>query len=231
MPNLEMCNGSMRTVRLYGEMGRLFGRVHRVSLSSNTPREAFQFLLSSFPKMTAYLMNAQSRGIGFAIFIGKKNIPREELEFKANDDIRVAPIILGSKQGGWLQIVLGAILVVVGAFAEVFSAGTSTELVILGASMIAGGVVQLLTPVPKLRSSKDSAANTPSYYFNGPVNTTAQGHPVPVIYGGPMQVGSAVASAGISTDSTVSVYNQPIPGGSSGGGGGDLVGVNRILNR
>jgi hypothetical protein len=74
-----------------------------------------------------------------------------------------------------------------------------------GIAMIAGGVVQLLTPVPKGMSAKDASANTPSYNFNGPVNTEAQGHPVPLFYGGPMTVGSAVASAGIDTVDTAYV--------------------------
>ena len=41
--------------------------------------------------------------------------------------------------------------------------------------------------------------NKPSYSFNGAVNTTAQGHPVPVGYGR-LVVGSAVISAGIDVD-------------------------------
>ena len=40
--------------------------------------------------------------------------------------------------------------------------------------------------------------NTPSYLFNGAVNTTAQGHPVPIGYGR-LIVGSAVISASIVT--------------------------------
>ena len=68
-----------------------------------------------------------------------------------------------------------------------------------GISMVLGGVVQLLSP----QQTYDSAAserpeNRPSYNFNGPVNTTAQGHPVPLCYGR-MIVGSAVISAGIET--------------------------------
>ena len=68
----------------------------------------------------------------------------------------------------------------------------------MGASLIMGGVIELLTPQQKVTSSGDSADNTPSYNFNGPVNTTAQGHPVPLAYGEVM-TGSAVISAGVVT--------------------------------
>jgi hypothetical protein len=85
--------------------------------------------------------------------------------------------------------------------------------------MIAGGVVQLLTPLPKGLHSKDSAGNMPSYSFNGPVNTQAQGNPVPLLYGGPLKVGSAVISAGIDTLETVYAQGGLTVGHMGGGGG------------
>ena len=66
----------------------------------------------------------------------------------------------------------------------------------MGMSMMIGGVMQLLSPQIKELSAKDSAGNGASYHFNGVVNTTAQGNPVPLGYGR-MIVGSAVVSAGI----------------------------------
>lgn len=56
--------------------------------------------------------------------------------------------------------------------------------------------MQLISPQMKGLSAKDSAENKPSYNFNGAVNTTAQGNPVPLGYGR-MIIGSAVISAGI----------------------------------
>jgi len=88
--------------------------------------------------------------------------------------------------------------------------------------MIAGGVIQLLSPVPKGFSSKDSPGNTPSYAFNGPINTEAQGHPVPYFAGGPMWIGSAVISAGISVEDHSHAALAPISGAGSLGYGGDL---------
>ena len=65
--------------------------------------------------------------------------------------------------------------------------------------MVLGGVVQLLSPQQSYDSASSvSPENKPSYNFNGPVNTTAQGHPVPLCYGR-MIVGSAVISAGLET--------------------------------
>ena len=51
------------------------------------------------------------------------------------------------------------------------------------------------TPQQRLLSVR-TVRTTALHNFNGPVNTTAQGNPVPVIYG-EMIVGSATISAGI----------------------------------
>ena len=81
------------------------------------------------------------------------------------------------------------------------SAGTSTSLIVAGVAMMIGGAVQMLTPIPSstAQDQNNQPDNKPSYIFNGSVNTSAQGYPVPVGYGR-MVVGSAVISAGISVE-------------------------------
>jgi predicted phage tail protein len=53
----------------------------------------------------------------------------------------------------------------------------------LGAAMMLGGVVQMLSPQPAGLASKQSADNRASYAFGGVTNTAAQGYPVPLLYG------------------------------------------------
>jgi predicted phage tail protein len=185
----------MRTIRLYGELGSKFGRVHRAALDTNTPAEAVRYICSQFPAASAYFYGAQARGVGFAVFRGKENIGAENLhEPVGNDNIRIAPILMGSKNGGVFQIVLGVVLIAADTF--VFHTGYLTT---VGYSMVIGGVVQLLTPVPKGGKGQDRPENAPSYVFSGAVNTQAQGNPVPLLYGR-MIVGSAVISAGINAE-------------------------------
>ncbi|AHC48245.1 Phage tail assembly protein I [Achromobacter xylosoxidans NBRC 15126 = ATCC 27061] len=66
----------------------------------------------------------------------------------------------------------------------------------MGVSLALGGVVQMLSPQQRALSAADRPENGASYNFNGPVNTSAQGNPVPVLYGR-MIIGSATVSAGI----------------------------------
>jgi len=56
-----------------------------------------------------------------------------------------------------------------------------------------------LAGTPAAPGIAEKEANRPSFLFSNVVNTTAQGHCVPVGYGR-MRVGSAVISAGITTE-------------------------------
>lgn len=203
----------MTTIRLYGEMGRRFGRVHHAHLDTNTPAEAVRYLCSQFPKARAYLMGAKDRGKAFAVFRGKENLTREQLAEPAGaDDIRIAPVIIGAKSGGLFNMILGAVLIVAGVYFQ------NPYLVSTGVAMVAGGVVQLLTPMPKAPKGRDSPDNSASYVFNGAVNTQAQGNPVPLLYGR-MIVGSAVISAGINAETYTAQTPGVGPGYTPPGGG------------
>jgi len=47
--------------------------------------------------------------------------------------------------------------------------------------------------------ANEAPENKPSYIFNGVVNTARQGGRIPVLYGGPLLVGSMVVSSRINT--------------------------------
>jgi len=190
----------LRTIRLYGKLGARFGRKFRMAV--NSPAEAVRALCALLPGFQQYLTRASEEGVAFAVFIGKQNLTKEQLQDPpGQEDIRIAPVLAGSKRGGVLQVIVGIILVVVGTYTSIFSAGGTSPLIGLGWSMIVGGVMQMLAPQPRGLGSQDSVENRPSYSMNGTVNTQAQGNPVPVAYGGHdtkgMLVGSAVISGGI----------------------------------
>ena len=119
-------------------------------------------------------------------------------------------------------IVLGPIGAAIGLTGgATFAAGTgvATAIGFIGASLVLSGTAQLLSPTisdnpgtfgatsPTRQRARDSftpenneiADNRASYIFNGAVNLTAQGNPVPLLYGR-MRAGSVVVSAGLSTE-------------------------------
>lgn len=197
--------GQLRTIRLYGQLGAKFGRVHRLAVESCA--EAVQALSVIVPGFEKEMIGSKDRGIGYACFIGKRNLREENLiDLCGDNDIRIAPIIMGSKKGGLFSIILGAALFFTAPYlVNPATAGLLGEggAIMLGAAaagagklLMLGGVAQLLSPQQKGLGTSDGPDNGASYNFNGPVNTTAQGNPVPLLYG-EMFIGSATISAGI----------------------------------
>lgn len=207
-----MAAETLRTIRLYGHLGARFGRTHRLAVAS--PAEAVRALCAILEGFERYVMEAKDRGFGFAVLAGKRHVTEQELHNEVAEDIRIAPITLGAK-GGLFSIIFGGILIAASFIIPGLGAAVGGFLFHAGAAMVLGGVAQLLAPHPKGNSSKDSSKNTPNYSFNGIVNTEAQGNPVPVVYGGPLKVGSAVISAGIVANDGVYV---PTTSASTGSG-------------
>jgi predicted phage tail protein len=195
----------------HGPLISRFGREFKFKAhNSKKMLSAARHLLDGFEK---YMMEAHKRGLTFAVFIGdknKRNVTKEELEIDASSqDIHLVPVIIGSKRGGLFQTVLGVALI---AVAGIMTGGAAIGLAgvagmggawgtvaLTGASLALGGIVQMISPQQAgLRTSQDPD-NKPSYAFGGPVNSTAQGNPVPVLYGS-REIGGAIISAGIYTE-------------------------------
>lgn len=189
----------VKTIRLYGVLGATFGRIHRLAVDS--PQEAIKALCTIIPGFQKFILESKDRGLTYAIFEGRNNLSKDDLPLLANgNDIRIAPVIIGSKKAGIFQTILGAVLVVVGAVMAYMSGGVASPLaagmMMSGASMMLGGVIQMLSPMQGGLASRQDPDNKPSYAFGGPVNTIAQGNPVPILYG-KRRIGGAIISAGI----------------------------------
>lgn len=205
----------LRTILLSGSLAREFGRVHRLSVASAA--EAVQALCAMRPGFEKYLMGAKDRGVAFTVFSGRENLAEDQLANPSGPDvIRIVPVLTGSKRAGVLNVVLGAVLIAVGAVIQYMSGGVLTPWSMYfygaGISMMVGGVIQLLSPVPKNQQREED--NRRSHVFNGPTNVTSQGASAPLLYG-EMIVGSVVVSAGISAEDN---YVVPYTDRDVGGG-------------
>lgn len=187
----------IRTVRLYGVLGATFGRVHRLAVE--TPKEALKALSVIIPGLEAFINSSKRKGLAYAVFSGKNNLTIDGLHSDNSDrDIRIAPMIIGSKQAGAFQLIAAAIIAIVMWWNP---AGWMSASVVAGgyaaaASMAIGGVIQMLSPQTKGLASKQDADNQASYAFGSVTNTAAQGYPVALAYGRP-RIGGAIISAGI----------------------------------
>ena len=187
-------------IKLSGSMAQRFGRTHRRVLSSAS--EVFRALSSTVDGFEDYLREARARGLDFVIFRDRRNIGQEEFSLLGpGDELRIIPVIRGSKRAGIFQAVLGVALIAGGialgpAGAGLIGKGVALNVALVGASMALGGVVQLLSPQVAGMRMRQDPDNKPSYAFGGPVNTTASGNPVPLLYG-QREIGGAIISAGI----------------------------------
>lgn len=184
----------MTTIRLYGQL-RQFGRSFRLSVRS--PAEAIKALCIQIPGFERFISNAKSQGIEFAVFRGSKAVQENELSFSGSDEIRIAPVVTGSKRGGSFQTIVGSVLIAV-AFVLSFTpfAAASPFLYQVGAAMVISGVIQMLSPQAKGLKTSAAPENTPGYAFGSAKNTTASGNPVPLCIG-KRRWGGAIISAEI----------------------------------
>ncbi|KNA28010.1 tail protein [Pantoea ananatis] len=196
----------LKTMRLKGVMAKKFGKVHRFHVADL--RELIRAMCSQVPGFKKYVSNAHLNGVRFAFFSGRDNISLQEFDMcSASAEFEMEPILEGSKRGGMLQVVIGAVALVAAYFtagaslaafglSAAAATGVTTALTGLGISMFLGGVVQMLTPQPKYNvGASSSTDNKPNYAFGAPVNTVAMGYPVPVLYG-QREIGGAIISAG-----------------------------------
>ena len=192
----------MREIRLYGKLAKFIGkRVFRADVANAA--EAVRFLLANFPAVEKHMADQHYR-----VSLGERDLALEEIHDPAGQQvIKIVPVVAGAGAVG--RILLGVALIALafvsfgaGAFAGLGVAGAfgSTIAFGIGASLVLGGVAQLLTPIPTITTGGTGADsnNDPrkSYSFSSIQNTSRQGTPVPVVYG-EMIVGSVVISAGI----------------------------------
>ncbi|MDP9528487.1 tail assembly protein [Pseudomonas protegens] len=187
----------MQTIRLSGSLGRVVGQRDHTFITTGGWKDIAGYF-KQFPAFDKHIKESAEKGMRYALFVGRENIGQEDLGKPTGRQlIRIIPVIQGAKRAGLLQTVIGVAIIALawwnplGWSAAAVSFGYAT-----GASMAIGGVVQMLSPQPKGLSTQDGPNNRPSYSFNGAVNTSVQGNPVPLLYGR-MIVGSAVISAGI----------------------------------
>jgi len=196
----------MKKIQLLGELGKKFGK--SFSMDVKNPAEAVRALCVNFPAFKQHLLDSEKKGIAYKVLVGKEAQSVDDLHNPAGkESIKLVPILQGAGGNALTNVILGAVIIAAafatggvsltatGALTATFIGGMAFG---MGVSLIIGGITQMLTPIPDMSvdATNNQPDNKPSYVFNGAVNTTAQGYPVPVGYGR-MIVGSAVISAGI----------------------------------
>ena len=192
----------MVNVRFYGSL-KQFGSEFR--LDCQTTAEIVQALTSQIPKLRQFIQ----QGL-FTVRVGRDYFDNRYLEqglsHKLKDDATVhfTPVLKGSKRGGLFGVIAGVAIIAgaiaLGPLAGIISTNAAWIVGSVGASLLLGGVAQMLTKMPEMKmgTEKDKKQSTA---FSNLSNMTAQGKPMPLAYGR-MRVGSLIISQGVETMDT-----------------------------
>jgi len=210
-----------KEIRLYGPLAKFIGQ-RKFLAEISSAGEAVRMLLANFPGLERHMADQH-----YKVIVDDIDAQLDEINLPFSQTIKIVPV-LGGAGGGAGKIIAGVALVALalinpfGAAAIGTFGGTPIAVASLmpaigaiGASLILGGVAQLLSPTPQIAQIGPASMNPgggrnttsegtemdpqESYSFSGIQNTSRQGTPVPVVYGETI-VGSVVISAGIDVD-------------------------------
>ncbi|TKK11820.1 tail assembly protein [Pseudomonas fluorescens] len=179
----------MTVIKLSGSLAQKFGRLHRRQVASGDTWEVFRALKATIEGFEAEIRRLDRLGLRFAIFRNRKNVGADEFGMGGAKEIRIVPVVEGAKRAGLLQTIIGVVLIA----ASYFTGGSTLS---TGIALVAGGVIQMLSPQASGLKQSASPENMPSYAFGSAKNTTASGNPVPICIG-ERRWGGAIISASI----------------------------------
>ncbi|MFM2303504.1 MAG: Synechococcus phage [Cyanobacteriota bacterium] len=180
----------MVTVLLLGQLGELFG--HEWNLDIRSPIEAIRAISCQSEGFTNYINSTQQ----YELIVDRKGA-EFDLNCQILESITIAPYIQGAGDAGGRILtgvaLLGASLIFPGALLGISSATIG----LFGASMILGGIVELLS------DQKDGSQESFLFDASG-VSRAVQGAPIPILFGerfiSPIPISVAVDNENISVD-------------------------------
>ena len=180
----------LRKIKLYGKLAKFVG--HRIlEADVATAAEAVRFLVTNWPDLERHMADQHYR-----VSVGAYDLDLEELHDPAGQqEIKIVPVMAGAGAVG--RILIGIALVAASFIPGVGALAVSLMFGV-GASLVLGGVAELLTPTPGANLD-DKDPKIESYSFSGIQNSSRPGLPIPVIYGETV-VGSITVSAGVSIE-------------------------------
>ena len=177
---------------MYGRLAK-FLKAKELEAEISSAADAVRFLLTNWPSLERHMVDQRYR-----VTVGGYALSEEELGHPSGEqEIRIIPVIGGAGAAGRI---LAGVALVAASFIPGVGALAINLMLGVGASLVLGGVAQLISPVPTLDGGDDSQGDPrKSYSFSGIQNTSRQSLPIPVVYG-EMIVGSIVVSSSIDSD-------------------------------
>ena len=216
-------------IKLYGALEAKYGAIRRYAISS--PREAIKALDANIPGFFDTIRDMELRVV-YSSGHNPDGPDSMDLGADADllrmrthgGTLHIIPMPAGSMAQGVDPLakvatgllIIAAIIIAPYAVGALLGVGAGATVTItsfagiamstwgyIGAAITLGGLGQMLAPQPPAGDPNAREDTPASTVFNSRANVGMQGQPVPVIYGGPIRVGSVVVSAGFNTDQLV----------------------------
>ncbi len=187
----------LRTVHLLGEMGDKYGSEHRLDVTS--VGEALRALDTNFKGFLQDIKKDEYYNVCVGDFDEKHALNDVTIGMKyKTGDIWIAPEIIGKKNSSITTVIVGIVMVVVGAVLTYYGMGAvGVPMMKMGAAFIIGGMISLITTVtPPDYDSQEDPDERASFIFDGPINTNEQGGAIPICYG-EVLIGSCIVSTSL----------------------------------
>ena len=198
----------LKTIKLYGDLKKITGH-SELDAHVNSVGDSIRFLLMNWPQLEAH-MNTRH----YQVLTDGNDIGEEEIHYPVAEEIKIVPVIAGAG-GSTGRILAGAAIIGLvvatgGAGAALGGSGwgwgaansaawLAKGAVGIGASLILGGVSEMLFPVPKPEKFENDQDPRISFDFGGTPNTSRAGTTHPIVYG-EIMTGSTVISMNLTTD-------------------------------
>ena len=199
----------LKTIKLYGDLREITGH-SELDAHVNSVGDSIRFLLMNWPQLEAH-MNTQH----YQVLTDGTDIGEEEIHYPVAEEIKIVPVIAGAG-GNTGRILFGAAMIGLAFATGGLSAGSlfagkgvagslaaatwkTQALFTVGASLVIGGVAEMLFPIPKPPKFEDDQDPRISFDFGGTPNTSRAGTTHPIVYG-EIMTGSTVISMNLTTD-------------------------------
>lgn len=196
MQKAKLGNPVTTTIDLGGILGKKFFRSKDFLLDTGSTWEVFKALRAAVAGFTEEVARLDRAGMRFAIIRNGKNVGEKDFDLGGIQKLKIVPVISGSKRAGLLQTVIGAVLIAAGTY---FGQPWAVQ---MGVALVAGGVIQMLSPQASGLKQSASPENSPSYAFGSAKNTTASGNPVPICIGDRRWGGMIISASIYAEDKT-----------------------------
>jgi len=220
-------SGMQQTVRLLGDLGERYGAEHEY-YNLKSPAEAIKLLCINKPEFMQELCEAHEHGIGYRVIQAGTDLDYPDLALPlGSHDLIVTPVVTGSGGGGGVGRILAGVGLIAAAIvlgpaaggfiglglglgsaagAGIITGLAATAVGAIGASLVLGGISEIIAPqpvIPNLRgsfasnrflSAESTSTDGPqsvtrgldgrqSYAYTGAANTVGVGAVIPVAYG------------------------------------------------